>query len=474
MSTLTRLEKWSYAVGNVPFAVKDAAFVNFVVFYYTQVEGLSGALTGLAMLVALTWDAISDPVVGSWSDTVRSRWGRRHPLILIGGLPTALLFIAVFSPPDFLGESGLFVWLAGSSILLRTFLTINYIPYSAMGAELSPDYDERTEIAKARVTTAWVAGMAMPALAFMLIFTTQDGSDGRLVSGNYDTYGLLSCVLVVIATLVCVWGTRTVIPRLPTADDTGQTLHWKRILSDLRQALSNRNFRLFIACNLAFMMAAGVYTTLGLYLGTYFWEFSTDQLAGLVVPTALGTFAAFFVLGKLGERYDKPVLLSASAFGVAFNALWFIALRLLDLLPENGDPMIYALQWLNTALAIFSIVSLQIIGASLTADILDEQEIATGLRQEGVFFAASNFIGKATTGMGTFIAGLVVDFAGISPGSEPGEVPAQILTLLGGFTMGITFTLAIIASLFTLAIQLSRKDHERIRLELAERRSLSS
>ena len=99
MSSLTQLEKWSYAVGNMPFAVKDAAFNSFVVFYYTQVMGLSGTLTGLAMFIALSWDAVTDPFVGSWCDTVRSRWGRRHPLLLFGGAPTAVLCFALFAPP---------------------------------------------------------------------------------------------------------------------------------------------------------------------------------------------------------------------------------------------------------------------------------------------------------------------------------------------------------------------------------------
>jgi Na+/melibiose symporter-like transporter len=99
MSTLTPLEKWSYAIGNMPFAVKDVAFNSFVVFYYTQVQGLSGSLTGLAMFIALSWDAVTDPFVGSWCDTVRSRWGRRHPLLLVGGVPTAVLCFALFVPP---------------------------------------------------------------------------------------------------------------------------------------------------------------------------------------------------------------------------------------------------------------------------------------------------------------------------------------------------------------------------------------
>ena len=94
MQKLTAGEKWSYAIGNIPFSVKDATYANFVVFYYTQVHGLSGTLAGLAMFIALTWDAVTDPVVGSWSDSLRSRWGRRHPLMFAGGLPTALLVLA--------------------------------------------------------------------------------------------------------------------------------------------------------------------------------------------------------------------------------------------------------------------------------------------------------------------------------------------------------------------------------------------
>ena len=159
ISILTPKEKWTYAIGNIPFSVKDAAFANFVIFYYTQVQGLSGTLAGLVMFITLTWDAVTDPVVGSWSDSVRSRWGRRHPLLVAGGVPTALLFMALFSPPDSLGETGMFIWFLAVAILLRTFLTIYFIPYTAMGAELSTDYDERTVIAKARVTMGWLLSL---------------------------------------------------------------------------------------------------------------------------------------------------------------------------------------------------------------------------------------------------------------------------------------------------------------------------
>ena len=299
MRSLSSLEKWSYAIGGMPFSVKDAAFVNFVVFYYTQVQGLSGTLTGLAMFLALSWDAVSDPVVGSWSDTLRTRWGRRHPLLIAGGLPTALLFLALFQPPDSLGEGGTFLWLLGVSIALRTALTIYIIPHTAMGAELSTDYDERTVIAKARVTMGWLAGMALPAIGFLFIFQADGDSDGRLLADNYVVYGTLSAVIAGLAAVFCVWGTRTVIPNLPQSDSDAAPFSMTQPLQDLRIAFGNHNFRLKMGAALAFGMAAGVYTTLSLYLGTYFWELSSDQLAGMIVPTALSTLLAFMVLVAL-------------------------------------------------------------------------------------------------------------------------------------------------------------------------------
>jgi Na+/melibiose symporter-like transporter len=469
MSTLTPLEKWSYAIGNMPFAVKDVAFNSFVVFYYTQVQGLSGSLTGLAMFIALSWDAVTDPFVGSWCDTVRSRWGRRHPLLLVGGVPTAVLCFALFVPPAGLGESGTFLWLVVTSLLLRTCVTIYFIPYTAMGAELSRDYDERTVIAKARITMAWLAGMLMPAIAFALVFQPTSGVDGRLVESNYFTYGLMSFTVALVTVLLCLWGTRTVIPRLPVASADQGSFHWLQPITDFREALGNRNFRYKLGASLTFGMAAGVFFTLSLYLATYYWEFSSTQLAGLVAPTALGTLLGFTLLGRLGQRFDKPVLMAAGAMAVALNASWMIGARQFGLLPENGDPLIYSLQLLSTCISTFVIMGLQTVSASLIADILDEQELATGRRQEGTFFGAGTFINKATTGMGTLLAGLVIDMAGIQPGSAPGDVSAQVLQSLGWFTLAVVCSLCLFSFWCFRRILLGRREHGRILQQLAAR-----
>jgi Na+/melibiose symporter-like transporter len=224
-----------------------------------------------------------------------------------------------------------------------------------------------------------------------------------------------------------------------------------------------------MGANLAFGMCAGVYTTLGLYLGTYFWEFSTDQLAGLVIPTAIATLLAFVVLNHLGRRFDKSTLLAAASLALALNVLWFIGGRLLGLLPENGHLMIYPLQMLNLGIAVCLIVVLQAVGISLWADILDEQELATGRRQEGVVFAAGSFVGKATTGAGSLLAGIVIDVSGMTPGLEPGEVSQVVLQSLGWFAVLTMAGLALVAFVFFTRVRLSRADHARVTSQLASR-----
>jgi Na+/melibiose symporter-like transporter len=463
---LTALEKWSYAVGNIPYAVKDTAFGTFVVFYYTQVMGLSGTLAGLAMLIALVWDAVSDPLVGSWSDSLRTRWGRRHPPMLIGAVPTSLLFLLLFGPPVELSQGALFTWLTIVSVLLRTFLTLYFIPYQAMGAELSHDYDERTVIAKARVTVAWIGGLSLPAIAYSFIFQPEGDVDGRLLNANYADYALLSCLLAAVSALVCLSGTRRAIPRLPTGSPTRARFSLGGTWNDFVSAAGNVNFRKTIGTKLAFGLAAGAYTTMGLYMGTYFWEFSARQLAGLVVPMFLATLTVFACLHRLGQRFDKPRLMSGACLLFGINTLWFIGLRLLDLLPANGHPLIYPLQLLNAYIAVVCVVCLHVVGASLLADILDEQELVTGVRQEGVFFAASSFVLKATTGAGNLMGGIVIDVAGLQPGMNPGEVGADVLWILGVCSGPGIAACGIVAWLFARRVRLSRSEVEGIKRQL--------
>ena len=152
--------KLAYASGTITFACKDVVFINFILLYYRQVLGVSGSLTGLALLIAMISDAITDPLMGSFSDRFKSKWGRRHPFMVISAVPLALTFVGLLCPPA-LSEFQLFIWLMAFAIALRTALTVFFIPYLALGAELSEDYLERSSVTTYRTVTGWIVALIL-------------------------------------------------------------------------------------------------------------------------------------------------------------------------------------------------------------------------------------------------------------------------------------------------------------------------
>ncbi|HCD53965.1 MAG TPA: sugar transporter, partial [Halieaceae bacterium] len=143
----------SYGAGGAVSAVKEAAYTMFILLFYTQVLGLSGTVTGLIIAVSLVWDGISDPLVGSLSDRLRSRHGRRHPFMALSILPLGLGFVGLFAPPQAIVDNS--AWLAGWllfwSLWVRTFVTTFAIPHLALSAEITRDYHERSQVLGARM-----------------------------------------------------------------------------------------------------------------------------------------------------------------------------------------------------------------------------------------------------------------------------------------------------------------------------------
>ncbi|MEM6486375.1 MAG: MFS transporter, partial [Pseudomonadota bacterium] len=114
-----------YSAGGAVYATKEAAYNIFILLYYTQVLGLNGALTGTVIACGLAWDAISDPLVGTWSDRLKTRFGRRFPLLVASILPLGIGYLGLFTPPaSILDDTFLLAgWLLFWSLWVRTFIT---------------------------------------------------------------------------------------------------------------------------------------------------------------------------------------------------------------------------------------------------------------------------------------------------------------------------------------------------------------
>jgi GPH family glycoside/pentoside/hexuronide:cation symporter len=418
-----------YAFGAVNYSLKEAAFGVFVLFYYKQVLGLSGTLTGVAIALSVLWDAVSDPLVGAWSDKLRSRWGRRHPPMLAAVVPLALSFIAMFWPPEMLYNTQLplFCWLLASVLLLRTALTFFMVPYLALGAEISTDYHERTLLAGARTNLAWFFGVLVPATSLALVFRAEGGVDGRFINSHYQFYGLLCALGVLVASTICIRGTRAYIPTLPVATGHRGGGLWR----DIASTFGNRNFRLVVLLETVLGGMGGIIAVLLMVTYTYFWQLDTVTISILFAgPPLVAVLLVTTSTRIVARRWQKQQLLRLSCVLGALNLLWLTPLKLLGWLPADSA-LVFALIFANYTLTTLCNIVRTMSSHALIADIADEQDLATGQRQEGVMFAAAFFAAKFISGFGYLVAGPFLDLIGLEPGMQPGETPERVSLGLG-------------------------------------------
>ena len=489
-----------YGSGAVAVAAKDAAVVHFLAFFYSQVVGLPAWLYGLSAFLAQAIDAFADPVLGTLSDNTRTRIGRRHPWMAASALPIGAFFLLLFAPPSEPPDWPLFAWLARGwdalaaavtwfsvpsatpaqwavfcwialvQTCLRSLLSVFAIPHTALGAELSTEYEERTRIVSYRTLLAFIVGILLPAGAYVFVFRKVGDADGRLLAANYEVYAWASAVAAVLAVAIACASTWKLIPELPLAGER-RKLALLDPLRDVAEALRNRNFRWIFLATVAIGASTGVTTILGTYTFAYFWEFTTGQAGALTVFSLIPTFVAFGMLRPLGARFEKKHITLWCMALVILNSLWWYGGRLLGLLPANGSGAIFALAFLHQFVVVAAVVVWSTLYPSMIADVADEQEVTTGERKEGVFFAALAFALKVPTGLGNALGGLLVYWAGLPAHAEPGTVDADAVFRLGLAAGPIVAASYLIPLYLFTRFHLTRERHAELRRALEERAS---
>jgi Na+/melibiose symporter-like transporter len=469
---LTWPTKLWYGLGQLAEGLQHEGLNLFLFFYYTSVLGLSGALAGQAILIALLCDAVADPLVGAWSDRVASRWGRRHPFLYASMLPLCVAFYLVFAPPPGLSQAGLFAWLCIFAVLTRLATTLFNVPHLALGAELSRDYEERNQISALQFfferSGHGIAGL----MAFLWFFRPSEAyPDGQLDPAAYPQLALVICALTLASVWLSAWRTQHRIPHLGKPDVPDHAQGFARsAAADVLSSLRNGSFRVLFAGLLLTYAALGTGTALSIHVGTYFWRVTTDHM--LVWGIAAG-FAVFLGLGfwtRVAERLDKkPVALLGLAGFALFTAVPTLC-KLAGAFPAHDSPL-YLWLWIGTTgvLGQFALAAVMVTGRSMMADVTDEDALQHGRRREGVFFGAASFAGKAAFGLGSLIAGFAVDWSGLLPNARPEEVGPDVVGALG-----LTLALSVLALCgLSLAIfsryRLTRARHEEVKAALAAR-----
>ena len=452
--------KVAYGFGSVAFGVKSNGFDYFFLIFYSQVMGVSAYLVSLALMIALIVDALSDPLIGYLSDNTRSRWGRRHPFMYAAAFPAAIAYYFVWNPPSGLQGDALFPYIVTIAVLVRTLVTVYEIPSSSLVAEMSDDYDERTNMLSYRYFFGWTGGTLMGAFAtiFVLVPTATIGNGMFNVEGHGQV-GAIAAMVIFMAMMLSSMGTHKMIPELKAPPPPRQ-MTIGLIYREVFETLASRSFLALFLAALFGAVAAGVSTTLNFYFSTFFWEFTTEQIGLISLSVVISAVLAFFIAPVVSRKFGKKrgaITVGLMAFTVAPAP---ILLRLLGFMPDNSEPSLFPLVLSITVIDVALIIIYQILSSSMIADLVEEAEIKTKRRNEGVFFASVTFIRKVTQGIGAAVAGVLLTVSQFPAGATPDQVPESVLSSFGWLYVPVIFSLwmMMIASLSLYSVD--RKKHE--------------
>ncbi|CAG4896640.1 MFS transporter [Paraburkholderia saeva] len=461
--------KAGYAAGQLVDLVVSSMLNIFVLFYVTAVCGLPGGLAGLALGGGIVVDAVMDPLIGSLSDGWRSRFGRRVPFMVGALVPLVLTFNLMFALPSGLGQAALFLWLMLLSVCLRISLSMFHLPYQALGAELSDDYDERSSIAVWRWGIGITGTLAVVGLGYGVFLAGPAGVSNRAA---YLSLTLTLSVLLLAGALVAIrQGLATRYMQHQTTAPT-EAIHL-RLYGEMREMFRNRTFRILFAASLFFNIELGVNQALGLHVATFFWGLSSKQMQIVFVPAVLGLAVGAPLAVPLWKRFEKRTVLLIGMIGMVTCHALPVSLQLLGLLHLSKEGLIAVLSPLVFLGSLTMALSL-IAFLSIIPDAADEHEHLFGTRREGLYFAGWAFATKAATGGGVLIAGVVLQIlnfpAQMTEQAHAVVLPARTISWLA-FAQGPGAALLSIAGIaLALRYPINKQSHARIISDLTARK----
>lgn len=463
--------KLAFGVGSSAEAIALYSVSSFAILFYNQVLGVPAHLAGLAVSASLVLDALSDPIVGSWSDRTRSRLGRRHLYMFAAPIPIALSLFAIFNPPKGLDQTSLLIWFGVAVIMMRQAMTFFHTPHLALGAELSPHYTERSKVMSYHSFFLWAGGAFTTTLALRIFFpSTPEYPRGILNPDPWPIYALCISVAVVVVLFASTWFTRDRIPFLPqpAADTPGfSPVEFGR---DIVKALTNINYVWLLAAYFFLAMMLGLREGLRMYVYTFYWGLNSEQLSLFIVGSFLGYLTAFILAPRLHGRLDKKrTIIFAGLIYTVVPAIPLTLGMMGVLTPATPGllPMLIAF----AAIGYGSVAVLQISVMSALADVADQNELKHGIRQEGILYSTRAFAAKMDQAIGAALAGFVITFINFPAKAKPGEIPADVmfnLALWDGIMAAIP---GLIAVMFYAKYNINRQSYEATKAALADQRA---
>lgn len=454
----TALDMWGFWL--YP-GVASAVFVIYL--------GVDPWLVGLALTLIRIYDAISDPITGWISDNFRSKHGRRRPFILFAGiaaglgLPMLFLVSPSWANHTFLGLSVVFWYMMASSLIYIPIMALYTVPYNSLGAEMTPDYEERTSVMMYKGSMQKIFEVAN---FYALRFTNLSWFllPGTIVGKNtLKGMQVYTCILGVVMAIFSIIIFFRVKERYyeKVVVKTKERISLK---SSLYETLKCKPFRIIMGYGAAFTLGTSMVGSLG-YFATVYYVCGGNAINGdnwnfwMGVSFMVGGFLGAPLLGWVARKTDKKrAVMSAATIGIlGYGGSWFLY-----------TPLIPWLQTIASGIMGLAAAGLWMLHGSIGADVIDYDEHTTGIRREGSFTACGSYILKLGNSLGGVVALSIVQWSGYNASLkvQSADTVFWIRAMLASIPIaGLLLVIFIISKL-----SLTKQRCEEIRGELEMRR----
>ncbi len=438
-------EKVGYSLGDTASHFVWDMVGFWLLFFYTDIYGISAAAAGTIMMIARFWDMAIDPIIGVISDRTNTRWGKFRPYILFGAVPYAVLAILTFTTPNF-GEVGKLIYAGATYVLLMTAYAFINLPYSALGAVMSDDTYERAGLNSYRFIAGFIGQFVVTGLALTLANYFGNGDKAQGFQYTLMLFAGLSLVFFYITF-------KTTKERVQPPKEQKDS-----VKEDVRNLFKNKAWVILAIVGIvSFIMFAMQNAAIAYYFKYYLNREDNVQLFNVVGTVAL--IVALPLSKPLAKRFgNKNVFIGSSLVSGLFFMLIY--------LPGVTD---------LTTIYVFNVIAKMAYAPAvpllwtMIADSADYGEWKSGRRSTGLYFSAAVFAQKAGWGIGAAIAGWILSISNFMPNVEQTESSITGIKLLVSVIPGVLY---MSCAIFMLFYNIDSKTTDLMKIELEERRKM--
>jgi GPH family glycoside/pentoside/hexuronide:cation symporter len=431
--------KWLYSIGSLSTSMPQAIIAFFQLYFLTDIAGLRPDYAAWAIAAGRLWDAINDPLFGVLADHIKSKHGRRRVLLLYSAIPLGISYAVMWLIPNY-GDVGLAVYYALTFIVFDTCYTAMYVGYNALTPEMTSDYDERSSLNGYRMAISIASTLAVIILTTVLGWYIKDQK--QLFAYLGIGLGIASALpLFIVFRVTKVYRTTTDADPLPA---------WQSI----KTTIQNKPFIQVMGLYLMSWTAVSILAAVLVYYANYYLR--TPEIGSYLVLAAQGSAIAFVpVVVWLSKKFDKRTAFILGSLSATISLLGIYTLSPSHIVPT----------FILAGLCGLGIATAYIVPWAMLPDIIEHDELETGRRREGSFYALAAFFQKLGTGAALWAMGQVFSITGYITPSANTILPVQsadTITAIRWFASIIPAVLFLAGILFSWKYSISREEHKKM------------